>query len=226
MSTLTIALLTYNRLDYAKRTLKSVISNIKWSGNLAVHIASDGDDAAYMHELACVASAQSAVRIHSLTDSNSLRMGYGANWNLATQVVHGFSDYVLPLEDDWELTRELDADRLVAGLDAIGNGSGCIRLGYVGYTQSLRGEFVYANNEHFLRLDHASDEPHVFAGHPRLETVAFERSVGPWPEGLSPGETEFQVAHMPTARRNIYWPISYVKPEGDLFAHIGSIRSY
>jgi hypothetical protein len=75
-------------------------------------------------------------------------------------------------------------------------------------------------------LDGDSPEPHVFAGHPRLETVGYQRRVGEWPEGLLPGETEFSVAHYQWARMGVVWPMDLVKPSGDLFCHIGTIRSY
>lgn len=223
-------LLTYNRLEYARRTLWSTLTNLCYAGtteryprgDLHVHIASDGDTSEYIDELCSV--ARNFVYDGNITWSNAERAGYGGNYNLATQVIHNFSDYVLPLEDDWELTKAFDVQPILSLLDS--GKANCVRLGYIGYTQPLKGEFIYHNGLNWLLLDEDSPEPHVFAGHPRIETVEFERAVGEWPIGLDPGSTEFAVAHILQARQGIVWPCDLVKPSGDLFAHIGTQRSY
>jgi len=228
---LAIVLLTYNRLSYAKQTLNSVLKNLVLPNGeeIHVHIADDGSStpADYSKQLIdlCVANP----RVAHWTQSNSLHKGYGANYNLAMQTVHPLfradqTGLVLPLEDDWELYRPLDLTTIIGALRE--QQFGCVRMGYVGYTQPLRCRFVKYADQHWLELDPDSEEPHVFAGHPRLETVAWERSVGPWPEGLNPGETEFAVAHWPAARQGVAWPLSLINVAGDAFAHVGTIRSY
>lgn len=218
---LAILLLTYNRLEYAKITIQSTLENLKTSEPVHVHVADDGSGNGYIDEILS--------NIHKdvgVSTSDSGRMGYGANFNLAIKTLHMMPDlkYVLPLEDDWKLARELDIDPMLRALD---DGIfGCIRMGYVGYTQKLVASFVPHGNYHWLAFDETSPEPHVFAGHPRIETPAWELSVGPWPEGLDPGFTEFQVTHMPNARKQVGWPIDLIKPSGDAFVHIGTIRSY
>lgn len=221
MNHIVIMLLTYGRLEYAKRTLRSTLCGIDTNQQLSVHIASDGDDDEYMSELMMIANEFDVV---SITTTNAQRAGYGASYNLATQVVHQYASHVVPLEDDWELTRDLDLDLFVGALDELG--AGCMRLGYLGYTQALRGEFASALGRHWLRLDPESPEPHVFAGHPRIETVSWERDVGPWPEAMLPGATEFAVAHIPASRHGVIWPIQEVRPYGDMFVHIGAERAW
>lgn len=215
---ITICLLTYDRFEYAKKTLASALEHIKYEGNLQLHIADDGSPCGYVDEL--VHSMKTNVPV---TWSNSNRKGYGANYNLAMQTVHQFSEFVLPLEDDWELVRSLDLNRLSEDLVLLGGG--CIRLGYIGFTQSLKGKLIRGKEDVYLRFDRHSDEPHVFAGHPRLETTEWSRLVGPWAENLGAGATEFEVAHRPAARERVYWPLDLVAPRGDLFAHIGTERA-
>jgi hypothetical protein len=157
-----------------------------------------------------------------LTLTNSQRRGYGANYNLATQVVHKRADYVLCLEDDWELLRPLPVEQYLAALQRFG----CVRMGYIGFTQELRTTLHYIKGVMWMRFYENSREPHVWAGHPRIETVAWQRAVGPWPELLEPGRTEFEVAHKPEARLGVVWPLEYIRPSGDLFCHIGTERSY
>lgn len=219
-----IVLLTYNRLDYAETTLISTLANLKTLEDLHVHIASDGDTEDYLDALRDIASKY--VEPDRITVSNVGRLGYGASYNAATQVVHNLPgvEYVLPLEDDWELMRTLAIDPMISVLrDRI---FGCVRMGYIGYTQQLRCSFVSHMGYHYLALDPDSPEPHVFAGHPRIETVAWQRSVGEWPQELQPGQTEWEVAKRPAARQQVAWPISQINPEGDAFAHIGAVRSW
>lgn len=233
MPDLAIMLLTYNRLAYAVTTIRSVLKNVKYTrGDIHVHIAFDGDTETYqkrMLEQAVAGLMGRKIpehRFHPVSSSNSGRHGYGANYNLATQVIHANPEvkYVLPLEDDWECIRELDADHFTRVLD---NGViGCIRLGYIGFTQVLNGSFVSADDALFVGLDPHSPEPHVFAGHPRIETVDWERTVGPWEEGLGAGATEFEVCHRYEARRGVAWPMEVdPRPGYGLFAHIGSERA-
>jgi len=156
--------------------------------------------------------------------TNAERGGYGRNYNLAMQEVHEYASIILPLEDDWELAQPLDLDPLVEDLEA--QEFGCCRLGYIGFSQDLHARFFYTQSRRmYLSLDPASPEAHVFAGHPRLETREWQRSVGPWQEGLSPGDTEFEVAHREEARQGVVWPLDLVKSYGDVFQHIGTIRS-
>lgn len=223
MGILTVLLLTYNRLDYAKTTLESTLKQLTWQDTVKVHIASDGDTPEYIDTLVQIAENYYA---NEVSFSNSERRGYGANYNLALQTVHltGPESYVLCLEDDWELVRRLDAVRMVQALE--GMGAGCIRLGYIGFTQPLWAAFNQWDGNYWLWLDPDSPERHVFAGHPRIESVRWQRNLGPWPEGLAPGDTEFAVAGRPESRQGVLWPIDYVKPCGDLFAHIGTVRSW
>ncbi len=214
-------LLTYNRIDYAKITLDSVLKNLIHDGPIRLHIADDGSPEGYIKEL------EEYCRHYCgftgiITTTNSDHGGYGKNYNLATQAVHHHSDIILPLEDDWQLIRPLSTNTFGPLLD----GEHCIRLGYLGFTQELRATFLSIDNKMYLEFDPHSPEPHVFAGHPRLETVAWERSVGPWPEGLLPGATEMAVTHLYNARCNVLWPLDLIHPSGDLFVHIGTARSY
>lgn len=217
---LTVCLLTYNRLDYAEATLRTTLDNIRFSGDLSVHIADDGTSDEYRQKLYDLAGGYTQVKGVSI--SNSERGGYGKNYNLAMQQVHLWADYILPLEDDWILVQRLDIDRFIPALDNVN--IGCLRLGYLGFTQELRGKVYYKEFEHYLLIDPNTPEPHVFAGHPRLETKEWEKAVGPWPEGLRPGVTEFQVAHVRAARERVAWPMS-VRPSGDMFQHIGAVRT-
>lgn len=186
-----------------------------------MHIADDGSVDGHAERLCEIAGGYARVAHVGMT--NAERGGYGRSYNLASQEIHPSADIVLPLEDDWVLSRPLDINPLVETL--VGAlGIECIRMGYLGSTQRLTGNVVHTPAGPMLLLARESAEPHVFAGHPRLETVAFERRVGPWPEGLAAGATEFEVCHRPAARSGIAWPLDLGPAsmnDGSLFVHIG-----
>lgn len=214
-----LMLLTYKRTEYAVRTLETALKNIQYDGPFSIHIADDGSEPEHRDVLLKVA------RDHvcgNVTITNSERRGYGANYNLATQVVHQRADYVLCLEDDWLLTRTLELSKFLPALQRFG----CCRMGYIGFTQEMRLTLHYINGAMWMRFYEGSREPHVWAGHPRIETVAWQRAVGPWPELLEPGRTEFEVCHKEAARLGVVWPIEFIKPSGDMWSHIGTVRSY
>lgn len=229
---LTIALLTCVRkqpqgeVSYAERTLKTTLQHLVSLDPIKVHIADDTQDAvaSMSHVQKLIAIAQEA-GIENITFSNAGGHGYGANYNLAMQTVHPSTDYILPLEDDWELMKPLAVDSILDLLESKYEESGCVRLGYLGYTQKLTGDFFTYGNFHWVSLDSFSAEPHIFAGHPRIETVEWARKVGPWKIGMTPGETEWDVAHRAAARLGVVWPISLTRPEGELFVHIGTVQS-
>ena len=220
---LTVMLLTYDRWEYATRTLAGVFGHLTYPEPYRIHIADDGSPPNYVADLVGFAQTRGRDIGTVISSTNSMRKGYGASYNLATQTVHASADIVLVLEDDWELQRELDVVRLARAFEI--KDVGCVRLGYVGYTQDLRARFADVNGDKYLELDPSSPERHVFAGHPRLETVRWERQVGPWPEGLDPGATEFEVAGIDAARHGVVWPIDLVATRGDLFYHIGTNRA-
>lgn len=226
MSRITVMLLTWApyvehpRHRYAMQTLEAALANLNFDGELRWHIADDGSDRLHVSLLEGLCRQRGI----EPTFSNAERGGYGHSYNLACQVVQDRSDFVLVLEDDWQLTRTLDLTPLARVLEADGPVQ-CIRLGYLGFTQRLAGEVVIQEQQTFLLLDPASNEPHVFAGHARLETVGFEQRVGAWPEGLAAGATEFVISHRPESRVGVAWPLDlglYANPVyGALFAHIG-----
>jgi Glycosyl transferase family 2 len=220
MSKLALVLLTYNRLDYARNTLTTFYKHA--TPKIALHIADDGSPDGYVDALVKLARKLGAPQV---SFSISPRGGYGHSFNLATQVTHQIADYVFMLEDDWELLKPLDLTTYAADLDAVPQ-IDCIRLGYLSWTQPIGGALVHAPSRKYLLLDPNSPEPHVFAGHPRLERVSYQREVGPWPTGLDPNQTEFTTAHFPRARQGVAWPLGLDAREGyGLFAHIGSERA-
>jgi hypothetical protein len=222
--TLAVVMLTYAsgldspRHEYAKITAKSLVENLKYSGEIHWHIAHDGSPPE------CVVESE----FPTATVTDSERRGYGASYNLATQALHSYCEYLLMVEDDWKLVRPLDLDCLVSALRE-GSQINCVRLGYLGWTQRLSGDIVKEADQTFLLMDPESPEPHVWAGHPRLETREFQRKIGIWPEGEDPGTTEFIVAKREASRHGVAWPLDLTlnasQQWANTFAHIGAVTA-
>lgn len=217
MAKLAVVLLTYNRLDYAQKTLEYALKHIKYSGELQFHIADDGSPEGYMCDLLNIAKA---VGINP-TITIAPRRGYGGSYNLAMKSLLCSVDYVLPLEDDWQLTDDLNLD-LLTGVLEDETRINCIRLGYIGYFHPLFAEFLYVRNHHFLLLDPDSPSQYIFSGGPRVERISYTRNLGVWPELTPAGETELEVCRRSESRLGVAWPVDLIKPSGGLFVHIGA----
>lgn len=241
---LAVTLLTAHRLGYAIATADALARNLQHDGPVHWHIADDGDDYAYT---TAIHSAIHAVTPHTpITATNAEGRGYGASYNLAAQVTHGVADYHLPIEDDWVLTRPLDTAPILKMLAIGGHQSReewpwavpapegfyarSVRLGYLGYQWPVTMHLFKTDEHLWGALDPASPEQHIASGHPRIETTAYQRDVGPWPEGLNPGMTELGWCQTLAARNGVVWPLTIValtgSISGDLFAHIGAESSY
>lgn len=229
---ITVAFFTYTpspdhpRAAYANATLPALLDNLTYAkGELAYLIADDGSPPEHVEHL----RAHLDRRNLPVTITHTDHRGYGGNYNAATQVTHSDgTDLVLAVEDDWLLTRNFDLSDLADALAENWHGLelSCVRLGYLGWTNPLRGDLIQRARQTFLLFDPECSEVHVFAGHPRLETVAFERRVGPWPEMMKAGYTEMEVCNRPESRAGVAWPldagVNASQDFASLFSHIGS----
>lgn len=222
----TILLLTYE--DGERRTalptMRAALDHITYPGGLNVHIADDGSVPGHVDALRQLAGGYHHVGTVGHTDA--ARRGYGASYNLATQAIHPAADVVLVLEDDWLLQRDLDLGPLVDTLYECHPYLRTIRMGYLGFTQTLLAtQIIHTPAGPMVLLDPESPEPHVASGHPRLELVEYQQDVGPWPEGLAPGATEWEWCRRQTARGGVAWPLDLgpaSQNDRSLFAHTGA----
>ena len=222
-----IVLLTYApsvgsaRMAYAQETLSKTLKALSYSGPLSLHIADDGSPDEHIRELLKIAKRPRKPRLVRITTSNAMRNGYGASYNLASQVVHEHAEVILPLEDDWVPSHDFSIDGYVQAL--MDHALRSIRLGYIGFTAPLRGTLIEHGGIVYLNFDEHSEEKHVAAGHPRLETRDYERAVGPWDEGIDPGSTELSWCTRHEARIGVGWPM--MAPRWGVFEHIGSVQA-
>lgn len=231
MSNIAVCFLTYTpslehpRTKYAHQCLEALLKKLSYQeGNLLYHIADDGSPEEHVASLTRLCEKYDKLPTVSL----SQRMGYGGNMNAATQIIHQIADMVLQVEEDWELVRPFDLSNLARAMEE-SNEINCVRLGYLGWTNPLRGQVIQSASQSFLLFDPDCEEVHVFAGHPRLEKVSFERSIGEWPEGIKAGWTEMEICKRQESRIGVTWPLdAEVNASQDycrLFAHVGDVQS-
>lgn len=219
MEPITIILQTYKRTEYALRTIHAARRNLIYGGDLRWFVADDGSDAEH------VGAVLEAVG-GDLLSYHSARRGYGANANAAWSAVDHVGALTLWLEDDWELRQPLDLYAYAALLMETSE-VGMVRLGVLNL--DIRGRSWAHGGRVYWKLDR---EPHiegtpVFTGHPSLRHRRYRETYGPYPEGLTPGDTELAYAYQfrwaPQDAPAIVWPADY--PAAGFFGHIGQVKT-
>ncbi len=216
MGPIVVILLTYQRTEYAVRTIRAALAHLRYQGNLLWYVADDGSTAEH------VAAVHEALAGQKVIGAHSERIGYGAGANKAWHVAHEHADLTLWLEDDWELRAELDLTsyaRLLTDTPDIG----MVRLGYLNL--GMAGQVFGYDGKLYWRLERAVN-PYVFTGHPSLRHRRFREAYGPYPEGLNPGQTELGYAWLFRSGQgpDIVFPAA--NGEWGPFGHIGAEKSY
>jgi len=176
--TVAVLLITYKRTDLALRTIRGVKANLGYE-NLTWHIADDGSPNGHI-------GALTAELPEGTTVSNSSRAGVAASMNLGAKKCMERADFVLWLEDDWELARPYDLRPAVQMLQERGD-VGMVRLGYI--SPGIEGQIITSAGRLWWKLRKGSDT-YVFSGHAALRHRRFIEAYQPYQEGLTPGETE------------------------------------
>lgn len=216
---ITIILQTYRRTDCALRTIAAARQYLRYP-ELRWYVADDGSPAEHVQT---VMGALSGAYVDGW---HSERRGYGANANVAWSATDGYGSLTFWLEDDWELRAPLDLYPYAALLMETEE-IGMVRLGALNL--DVRGRTWAHGGQVYWKLDR---EPHlegtpVFTGHPSLRHRRYRAAYGPYPEGLTPGDTELAYAWQfrqgsPDAP-GIVWPADY-PPQG-FFGHIGTVKT-
>lgn len=214
---LVIVLLTYQRTEYALRTISATLDNLQYPGSILWYIADDGSGTQHYHTLRTAIKHGGGRLIGGHTD----RMGYGASANEAWRRANDYSEFTLWLEDDWELLRAYDPTLHITLLNEHAE-LGMVRLSDI--KVDLHATVVGYDGYHYLRIWNESH--YMFSGNPSIRHRRALEAWGNYPEGLNPGDTEvaydYQVRQRATA--HIVWPFS-VGPHG-VYGHIGVIKSY
>lgn len=213
---ITIVLLTYERTEYALRTIESVRSHLQYP-DLKWFIADDGSSEDHLSQVVGSIPSDDLVGVYSQ------RHSYGRSANEGIRAARERGRLVFFLEDDWELVQPLDIWPYAATLmedDSIG----MVRMGYL--NAGIKGETVGHRGMLYWELN--DESPYIFAGHPSLRHIRFHDHAGNYTESLQPGETELAMAWKyktsPDPKPSIVWPC--LLGQSGPFAHIGTVQSY
>lgn len=211
---------TYRRTGYALLTISGIVNHLTYDGPLLWYIADDGSGE---HHYRDVRSHLERNR-QEIIGFHQVRRGYGANANVAWEAARAISPLTLFLEDDWELSSDLDLWPAAALLMSDPN-IGMVRLGYL--NPGLRGEVISRESRLWLDFERepVDGNQYVFTGHPSLRHTRYWEAYGNYPEGLIPGDTELAYAYQYRigAGPKIVWPLDY-PPQGK-FGHIGLVKT-
>lgn len=218
MEAITIILATYERTEYAVQTILCAKRNLRYP-NLYWYVSDDGSRPEHFD------AVMTALKDEKVLGSHNERISYGAGLNRGVEYARQVGDLVLPLEDDWCLSQELDLYRYAALLME-NEQVGMVRMGYL--NANLEG-FVYGHSG-ALYLDLNDTETRqgsnrAFAGHPSLIHRRYFEMFGKYPERWQPGETEIGMGEQfKFGGPAIVWPLAL--GEHGPWQHIGGQQSY
>ena len=170
-------LVTYKRTELALRTIRGVQQNIDYP-SLDWVIADDGSPAGHVEALVAAIG-------HEVSVFNAARKGVGVSMNEGARLCLEKADYILWLEDDWEITKPFDLRPCVQFL-GLREDVGMVRLGYI--SPGISATLIAAAGQLWWKLE--KGETYTFTGHAALRHRRFIDAYLPYQEGISPGETE------------------------------------
>jgi len=215
-----IVLVTYARTEYAVRTAISVKNYLMYDGVTAWYVGDDGSTKEHLEAVTNAIGDSNIVGIHS-EDFVPGKQWPGKSWNRAWEAAHDWSDYILWLEDDWELSRPLDITPYTILLME-NEKIGMIRLGHLAINLNMTS--MGHNGIHYMQM--WRNMQYGFSGNPSLRHRRFADAYGPYNESVGPGDAELDYD---TKWRNIegpeiWWPVDL--GGWGIFNHIGSEQSY
>jgi len=188
---LSIGLVTCKRLDVAMRTISSTCNNLGYPRDLISWFV--GDDGSSPEDFEKMISHLKSFG-HQLAYSHNERMRNpgeedtffaGKGWNKTLGLAHQNSDFVLWVEDDWELDRPFDLVphvRLLQENEAVGMVT--FRILSVGNEVKTVGH----NGQHYL--EYMRTTQYSYSGNPQLRHARFTTHYGWFAENVNPGGIE------------------------------------
>lgn len=178
---------TYNRADVVSRTVDLVLRNMQYSGRVSVLVGVDGKDDTYDKLLPYVSTGRVAL-------VNSPRRGLGANVNHLVNTTR--REYMIAMDDDHHLIAPLSIDRHVEKLTTDK------RAAWIHLLMEARGDEHFDNykftatldKDHYWRVHWDSAEHFIMSFRPHLFTRKWVQVMGPLPEDLKTGQTEWHYA--------------------------------
>lgn len=186
---ITIVIVTYNRSEEIRHTIKALLAHVKYDGHIHWLLADDGSPGNYVQEL---------VRDFHQIDlrvSTTMRGGWGRNVNNALRMVE--TDIFFLCEDDYVSLHSLDFN---AGVSLLMEKDD---IGLVRYDGVEGHDLDLALRSHrgcegiqYATVLISSPTLYVYSNRPHLCHRRFHIFYGIYPEKLKLGETEESFAHI------------------------------
>jgi len=214
-----VCFLTFERTEYALRTISSTCKNLNYPG-IAWYVADDGSPIIHFK------AVMNHLRLNNqiVFGSHNKKMGPGKSWNTAIEKALEHAEIILWLEDDWNLGWPLDIHpyvRLLQEREDIG----MVRLGYlaVELNCTVKGH----NGIHYLQM--SKDTQYAYSGNPSLRHRRYFDAYKKYPEDKNPGDCE--IHHDRDVREKlegpeIWWPAAMPNCGWGAWQHIGTEQSY
>lgn len=218
---LAIGMVTYKRTELAVRTIRGVAEFLGYPKELrSWYIGDDGSPQEHINTL-----------LGTLADNSETLLGYhsqrftpmtGEGWNRVLGLCHQASEFILFLEDDWELHQHLDIVPYVKMLQERED-VGLVRLGHLAVGSDVH--IVGHAGVHYLQYQKTT--PYAFSGNPHIRHGRFTRYYGWYAVDKNPGEIEldydWRFRTMPDGPK-IWRPADI--PGWGVFGHIGTEKSF
>lgn|SRR5512139_88766 len=207
---------TYNRLELCLRTVRGIKNYLRWP-NTGYILVDDGSGQDYIDRV-----VEEIGQVNHLWVYSSNRKGVGHNMNVGLQHIFSIGgQLVMQTEDDWELTQPLDLTPYV-NLLLNHEDIGYVRMGYL--SAGLRGELISRDNILWFDIERNPDYQYNYVGHAGLRHKRLYDTIGPFSEGLSPGENELDYGskyNYAASAPKIVWPAEW--GVWGKFGHIGGV---
>ena len=182
---ITAVVVTWNRPQMVRATIKALQQCLRYDGVLRWHLADDKSEDGYVASI--VAEFEQLQISHSVTP----RLGWGANVNAA--LAHIKTPYIFLCEDDYIALRPLNLNQGVALIETVPD-IGAVRYDGIA-AHALNLELRETRSEptgafSYMRILKASPFLNVYSNRPHLAHRRFHEYYGKYPEGLSLAMTE------------------------------------
>lgn len=217
-----IVMVTYERTEYAVRTVQGIARNLLYPEHLLGWYI--GDDGSALEHIGAI--TEEIPYQHTFIGQHSEKFRPGTNhcgqsWNMALRAALDWAHIVLWLEDDWDLQRPLSIEpyvRLLMEKPEVG----MVRLGHLPVGSALTS--IGHDGVHYLRYEKTTQ--YAYSGNPSLRHRRFVETYGFFAEDKNPGEVEVDLDDRVRANHGpeIWWPVDI--GGWGVFAHIGAEKSF
>ena len=234
-----IVIITYDRVDELTRTMEALHKRLDYPKNKLRYLLADDATPGDYHSKLAKSYIFNFINFEFVPDKG-INGGWGMNANRALR--YSDAPYVLQIEDDQVLTKNLDLCAAIACMEVkpeivmmrFGGTAGthCVlhqmEADISGRIPEYReGMGLFGKMTYFL-LDSGSPTLWIYSNRPHLKRATFHPFYGYYPEGLKLGATEESFCHtvLDKMRGDPYAPVITTLPEwvAQHFDHIG--KSY